>query len=66
MVRNIVGTLIEIGRGRWQPDRIDHILASRDRREAGPTALPDGLTLVCVHYGQEYSTYQRREATAGG
>ena len=50
MVRNIVGTLIEIGRGRWPSDRIDMILASRDRRDAGPTAPPDGLYLMCVHY----------------
>jgi len=50
MVRNIVGTLIEIGRGRWGPDRIDRILASCDRRDAGPTAPPDGLSLLCVYY----------------
>ena len=53
MVRNLVGTLIEIGRGRWGPDRIDAILATRDRRQAGPTAPPDGLSLVCVHYRPE-------------
>ena len=50
MVRNLAGTLIEIGRGRWAPDRIDMILASHDRRDAGPTAPPDGLYLLCVHY----------------
>ncbi len=50
MVRNIVGTLVEIGRGRWSPERIDEILASRDRAMAGPTAPPDGLYLLCVHY----------------
>jgi tRNA pseudouridine38-40 synthase len=50
MVRNIVGTLIEIGRGHWPLERIDKILASRSRADAGPTAPPDGLTLVCVHY----------------
>jgi len=50
MVRNIVGTLIEIGRGHWAPDRIDLILASRNRQDAGPTAPPEGLSLVCVHY----------------
>ncbi len=50
MVRNLVGTLIEIGRGRWGPQQIDTILSSRDRRLAGPTAPPDGLTLQCVHY----------------
>ncbi len=50
MVRNIVGTLIEIGRGRWQPSQIDQILATRDRANAGPTAPPQGLSLICVHY----------------
>ncbi len=50
MVRNLVGTLIEIGRGRWAPEQIDVILESLDRRNAGPTAPPDGLTLLCVHY----------------
>jgi len=50
MVRIIAGTLIEIGRGRWLPERIDRILASCDRRDAGPTASPEGLILVCVHY----------------
>ena len=50
MVRNIVGTLMEIGRGHWGPDQIDKILASRNRADAGPTAPPDGLCLVCVHY----------------
>ncbi len=50
MVRNIVGTLIEIGRGRWEPQRIDRILSSGDRADAGPTAPPEGLTLLCVHY----------------
>ena len=50
MVRNIVGTLVEIGRGRWEPSRIDLVLETRDRRLAGPTAPPDGLTMVCVHY----------------
>ena len=53
MVRNIVGTLMEIGRGRWGPRRIDTILDTCDRRNAGPCVLPDGLTLVCVHYRPE-------------
>ena len=50
MVRNIVGTLIEISRGRWTPQQIDRILESCDRSDAGPTAPPEGLTLLCVHY----------------
>jgi tRNA pseudouridine38-40 synthase len=53
MVRNIVGTLIEVGRGRWGPEQVDHILATCDRKDAGPTAPPDGLTLLCVHYREE-------------
>jgi tRNA pseudouridine38-40 synthase len=50
MVRNLVGTLIEIGRGKWPPQRIDRILATCDRRLAGPTAPAEGLCLVAVHY----------------
>ncbi len=50
MVRNIVGTLIEIGRGRWGPEQIDVILSTRDRANAGPTAPPQGLSMICVHY----------------
>jgi len=50
MVRNIVGTLIEIGRGRWEVQTVDRILAGRDRRLAGPTAPPGGLCLMHVRY----------------
>jgi tRNA pseudouridine38-40 synthase len=50
MVRAIVGTLVEIGRGRWPPAEMAAILASRDRSRAGPTAPPQGLFLVRVDY----------------
>ena len=50
MVRNIVGTLLEIGRGHWPVDRIDHILTTCDRQDAGPTVPPGGLTLQWVKY----------------
>lgn len=50
MVRNIVGTLIEIGRGRIPGDRMKEILESRDRRLAGPTAPPNGLSLERIVY----------------
>jgi tRNA pseudouridine38-40 synthase len=50
MVRNIVGTLVEIGRGRIPADRIKEILRSCDRRLAGPTAPPDGLFLERIVY----------------
>jgi tRNA pseudouridine38-40 synthase len=49
MVRNLVGTLLEIGRGRWEPAHAATILASLDRGRAGPTAPAHGLILVSVH-----------------
>jgi tRNA pseudouridine38-40 synthase len=50
MVRNIVGTLIEVGKGRLLPEDIVPILAARDRSRAGPTAPARGLSLVKVKY----------------
>ena len=50
MVRNIVGTLVEIGRGERAPGAMRQILESRDRRRAGRTAPAKGLTLVAVRY----------------
>jgi len=49
MVRNIVGTLVEVGLGRIPPFRVRTILSSKDRRAAGPTAPPHGLYLVSCH-----------------
>ena len=50
MVRSIVGTLVEIGSGRSDPDAMAAALTSRDRARAGTTAPPQGLVLVAVHY----------------
>lgn len=50
MVRNIVGTLIEVGREKLAPEDIKKILTSRERKNAGPTAAPHGLYLVKVFY----------------
>ena len=50
MVRNIVGTLADIGRGRRSVDDMQSILASRDRAQASATAPPHGLTLLRVDY----------------
>lgn len=50
MVRTIVGTLMEVGRGRRSAERVRAILASRNRAEAGPTAPASGLTLLRVDY----------------
>lgn len=50
MVRNIVGTLVEIGHGKHEPEWIDELLASADRTRAGQTAPAQGLCLVEVYY----------------
>lgn len=50
MVRNIVGTLIEIGRRKRAPRSIQKILASRNRQFAGPTVPGHGLCLLRVKY----------------
>ncbi|MBI4482851.1 MAG: tRNA pseudouridine(38-40) synthase TruA [Acidobacteria bacterium] len=50
MVRNIVGTLLEVGRGKMEPEALERILDSGRRTEAGPTAPAHGLFLVKVHY----------------
>lgn len=50
MVRTLVGTLLEVGRGRRPPDSMPALLATRERRRAGPTAPARGLTLVRVEY----------------
>jgi tRNA pseudouridine38-40 synthase len=50
MVRNIVGTLVEVGRGRWEPEIIDTILEAKDRNAAGPIAPASGLCLMEIFY----------------
>jgi tRNA pseudouridine38-40 synthase len=50
MVRNIVGTLVEVGRGRWMPGDIDNILEAKDRSAAGPIAPAAGLCLMEIFY----------------
>lgn len=50
MVRNMIGTLIEIGEGKRKSEEIIEILKAEDRREAGKTAAPEGLYLKDVLY----------------
>ncbi|MFI5315671.1 MAG: tRNA pseudouridine(38-40) synthase TruA [Myxococcota bacterium] len=52
MVRNIAGTLIEVGQGRRPPQELAEILASRDRSRAGPTAAAHALCLERVRYAE--------------
>lgn len=50
MVRNIVGTLVEVGRGERPVGALGELLAGRDRTRAGATAPAHGLTLIAVRY----------------
>jgi tRNA pseudouridine38-40 synthase len=50
MVRNLVGTFVDIGAGRIPPEAVSRILATRNRSTAGPTAPAQGLFLVEVEY----------------
>jgi tRNA pseudouridine38-40 synthase len=50
MVRNLVGSLVDIGRGAERPEWIAELLDARDRTRAGPTAPPQGLVLMRVLY----------------
>ncbi len=53
MARNIVGTLVEVGLGRFVPGEVKEMLRSRDRKRAGRTAPAQGLHLVQVFYGRK-------------
>ena len=50
MVRILVGTLLDVGYGKTQPDEMEEILQGRDRLLAGPTVPPQGLCLIKVNY----------------
>jgi tRNA pseudouridine38-40 synthase len=50
MVRSLVGTMVEVGRGKAPPERLAELLVTRARHLAGPTAPPQGLYLVEVFY----------------
>ncbi len=54
MVRNIVGTLLEVGRGRHPTEWVAEVLAGRDRRRAGATAPAHGLYLLSVRYPEPF------------
>lgn len=50
MVRIIAGTMMEVGRGKIEPESIPEILKSTDRKQAGPTLPPQGLRLEWIRY----------------
>ena len=49
-IRNITGTLVQVGRGKWHPDDVKRALEAKDRAKAGPTAPPHGLYLNQIEF----------------
>jgi tRNA pseudouridine38-40 synthase len=66
MARTLVGTLLEVGRGKLAPESLAAILESRDRRLAGPTAPPEGLYLVRVLYPDAAGIRQSQSGSGDG
>jgi tRNA pseudouridine38-40 synthase len=54
MVRKMVGTLLDVGRGRLVPDDIDKLFEIRDRSKSGPTVPPQGLCMVSVEHQESF------------
>lgn len=54
MVRKMVGTLLEVGRGRLPAGQVRELFEARDRSRSGPTAPPQGLYLVAVEYAEPW------------
>ena len=54
MVRKIVGTLLDVGRGRLRPDHIDRLYELKDRSKSGPTVPPQGLCMVSVELEEAF------------
>jgi tRNA pseudouridine38-40 synthase len=54
MVRKMTGTLLDVGRGKLQPDDIDRLYGLRDRSKSGPTVPPQGLCMVSVEHNESF------------
>lgn len=54
MVRNLVGSLVYVGKGEHPPGWMQTLLAQQDRKHAAPTFSPDGLYLTGVHYDEKW------------
>ena len=62
MVRNLVGCLVYVGKGKYPPSWIAEILAGRERRLAAPTFAPDGLYLRSIQYDAKWGLPQIQES----
>jgi len=54
MVRKMMGTLLEVGRGKLKPEDIDRLYETKDRSKAGPTVPPQGLVMVEVQHQEAW------------
>jgi tRNA pseudouridine38-40 synthase len=54
MVRKIVGTLLDVGRGKLKPDDVDRLFDMKDRSKSGPTVPPQGLCMVSVELEESF------------
>lgn len=64
MVRNLVGTLIYVGKGAHEPEWVAHVLSSRDRGLAAPTFDPSGLYLAHVEYDAAWGLPAARDSVS--
>ncbi len=55
MVRNLVGSFLQIGRGKQKPEWMGQLLESKNRQLAAPTFMPDGLYLSKIAYPEEFA-----------
>ncbi len=60
MVRNLVGCLVYVGKGKHPPKWLAEVLESRNRRLAAPTFSPDGLYLRYIKYDEKWGLPQRQ------
>ena len=60
MVRNMVGTMVDLCLGGEDPAKMKEIIAALDRSAAGKTAHPEGLYLVCVEYPENLDNRCRK------
>ena len=60
MVRNIVGCLVYVGKGKYPPSWLEQVLEGRDRSKAAPTFAPDGLYLRRITYDAKWNLPQLR------